>query len=394
MLETLLTNDVFTGLAGGSLFASALYAARAIPEKLMALLVWRFSSSVTVHNDDESFYRVTEWLSTLPRTKESRRTHLSMRYSGDEETPVLSPGQGWHMLRDGKDIIFLHREDNEDSQSFFRRQTLYLRVIGGPERLRRLVDRAMKTRLDSDKLHVFMYQGYWKKVYSKKKRPLDTVVLPREQKQRILRDITRFIAPGTQAWYEDRGIPYRRGHLWEGPSGTGKTSLALAVAGAVDRPLYALNLGSLSSDESLFNAILSVPSEAILLIEDIDATRASGARAEGEPKKDEKDEKPEKSEGITLSGLLNAIDGAFSRDGRVLIMTSNHPGKVDEALFRPGRIDHQEHIGLIGRSEALELSRNILRDDIRAQSFVNGLDLPIKPAALQVKLVKEAQGAP
>lgn len=40
--------------------------------------------------------------------------------------------------------------------------------------------------------------------------------------------------------------------------------------------------------------------------------------------------------GISLSGLLNVIDGLASPEGRVLIMTTNHPEKLDHALIRPG----------------------------------------------------------
>jgi hypothetical protein len=45
--------------------------------------------------------------------------------------------------------------------------------------------------------------------------------------------------------------------------------------------------------------------------------------------------------GLTLSGLLNAIDGIFNNDGRILIMTTNHPEVLDGALIRPGRIDRK-----------------------------------------------------
>jgi ATP-dependent 26S proteasome regulatory subunit len=41
---------------------------------------------------------------------------------------------------------------------------------------------------------------------------------------------------------------------------------------------------------------------------------------------------------VTLSGLLNAIDGTCSPEGHVLIMTTNHPEKLDSALIRSGRI--------------------------------------------------------
>jgi hypothetical protein len=63
----------------------------------------------------------------------------------------------------------------------------------------------------------------------------------------------------------------------------------------------------------------------------------------------------QESRGITLSGLLNAIDGVTARDGRILFITSNKPDHLDAALLRPGRIDVREHIGLLGRTEACEM---------------------------------------
>ncbi len=45
--------------------------------------------------------------------------------------------------------------------------------------------------------------------------------------------------------------------------------------------------------------------------------------------------------GLSLSGLLNAIDGVVSHEGRVLIMTTNTPECLDKALMRPGRVDMQ-----------------------------------------------------
>jgi len=36
---------------------------------------------------------------------------------------------------------------------------------------------------------------------------------------------------------------------------------------------------------------------------------------------------------------LNVLDGILEIDGRMLIITTNYPEKIDEALLRPGRID-------------------------------------------------------
>ena len=65
----------------------------------------------------------------------------------------------------------------------------------------------------------------------------------------------------------------------------------------------------------------------IILLEDIDALfvqRESVGRGGG----------------VTFSGLLNALDGVRSQEGRILFMTTNHKEKLDPALLRPGRADY------------------------------------------------------
>ena len=62
-----------------------------------------------------------------------------------------------------------------------------------------------------------------------------------------------------------------------------------------------------------------------------------------------------RNKGISLSGLLNAIDGVASHEGRVLIMTTNHPEKLDDALIRPGRVDMQIEFTLAKRDQVKEL---------------------------------------
>ena len=45
---------------------------------------------------------------------------------------------------------------------------------------------------------------------------------------------------------------------------------------------------------------------------------------------------------LTLSGLLNAIDGVTSSEGRIVFMTTNYVDKLDPALIRPGRVDYRQ----------------------------------------------------
>lgn len=217
----------------------------------------------------------------------------------------------------------------------------------------------------------------WVKVSTRPSRPMATVVLDAKQKAAILKDINEYLHPATPRWYSNRGIPYRRGYLLHGPPGTGKTSLSFAIAGVFGLDIYCISLlePTLTEEELglLFN---SLPRRCVVLLEDIDSaglyrkkTEAEEeAEAAEEAKKEGKDGKDSSviiakevakafrdvnshnpgrnnlkngpnTNGISLSGLLNAIDGVASHEGRVLIMTTNLPEKLDEALIRPGRVD-------------------------------------------------------
>ena len=87
------------------------------------------------------------------------------------------------------------------------------------------------------------------------------------------------------------------------------------------------------TDTSLREAVTKIEPNSFLVIEDIDCIRASHKRV----KKDD----PKVEKGVTLSGLLNVIDGVFSPPGAIFVMTTNHKEKLDSALIRPGRIDLQ-----------------------------------------------------
>jgi chaperone BCS1 len=142
--------------------------------------------------------------------------------------------------------------------------------------------------------------------------------------------------------------------MFHGPPGTGKTSLAFAVAGIFKLKIYMVNLNSNSLTEDGLAALFQrLPQKCIVLLEDVDAAGMTASRDSkidkrtvsninylGKGGKDELKVKVENSRAeISLSGLLNVIDGVASQEGRILIMTTNHLENLDPALIRPGRVD-------------------------------------------------------
>jgi len=75
-----------------------------------------------------------------------------------------------------------------------------------------------------------------------------------------------------------------------------------------------------------------------------DTARNNGQEKKKKKKKDKDDKKEESKDELTLSFLLNLLDGVLETPGRIVIMTSNYPNRLDKALVRPGRIDINLHV--------------------------------------------------
>ncbi len=214
------------------------------------------------------------------------------------------------------------------------------------ERECRMQEAYTEIRLPLDKKQRTGLRAPWAGKISRRSRPMDTVILNADQKSRIQRDIAEFLHPNTRRWYYDRGIPYRRGHLFHGAAGTGKTSLSLALAGQFRLTIHYILLSDPTlTDDDLVRLFQAMSDPCMVLLEDIDATsivRGRTSTISGKKRESsimEINPGPEVDQGISLSGLLNAVDGVASAEGVVLIMSTNHPEKLDDALIRDGRVD-------------------------------------------------------
>lgn len=217
------------------------------------------------------------------------------------------------------------------------------------------------------------YPPMWATVASRHARPMNTVVLDAKQKIDVLSDMNEYLSSAAAAWYADRGIPLRWGNLFHGPPGTGKTSLSFALAGVFGLDIYVMSLLDPSiSEQNVMSLFSQLPTRCIILLEDIDTAGVarSSDTDEGEKKaknadckqnvasldsSDSDSDSGQQPTGISLSGLLNAIDGVASHEGRVLVMTTNKPEALDDALIRPGRVDLQVCFTNATRHQAKEL---------------------------------------
>lgn len=221
----------------------------------------------------------------------------------------------------------------------------------------------------------------WNKFIFKSNRTFDNMYIA--NKAEILNRINFFI--NNKQYYIDKGIPYTLGLMFYGDPGTGKTSFIKALANKLKRHIVEIPLKKITSCESLYEAFYTENitnlnfDNKIIVLEDIDAMddiikkRVQKIKSKKEKfMKDKKSDKnndkseskvdlndlfsnlmknngePQKSvKDISLSFLLNLMEGILEMDGRILVMTTNHIDKIDPALIRPGRIDQKIKFSLL-----------------------------------------------
>lgn len=193
----------------------------------------------------------------------------------------------------------------------------------------------------------------WSHVSFEHPATFDTLALEPDKKQDIIQDLLAF--RDGKEYYSRIGKPWKRGYLLYGPPGTGKSTMIAAMANLLDYDVYDLELTVVKNNSALRKLLIETTSKSIILIEDIDCSldlfgkRKSEASSEGGGDEETKAAvlKRDKEESkVTLSGILNFIDGVWSACGgeRLIVFTTNHVEKLDPALIRRGRMD--KHIVL------------------------------------------------
>ena len=166
-----------------------------------------------------------------------------------------------------------------------------------------------------------------------------------------------------EKWFKTRNITWKRGYIFYGIPGTGKTAFARILGQHLDTPVYTFDLSTMTNKDLFYawSDMLSA-SPAIALIEDIDAVfngRKNVATSN-------------MNQGLSFDYLLNIIDGISSNDGVILIITTNDINKIDSAMgvnsngdemsTRPGRIDRVVEFKELTEKGKNRMANRILSD--------------------------------
>lgn len=175
----------------------------------------------------------------------------------------------------------------------------------------------------------FIDQDQWWTCCRKSKRSFQSLVYS-DKINCLIHDAKWFFETNTAQWYSKQNLPYRRGYLLHGPPGCGKTSFVRALASLLGYDIYVLSITSEMKDSNFLSLIRRIPTDIspiIVLIEDIDCIGISTTTENKDKGK------------ITLSTLLNALDGIGGLESCLIIATTNHIDQLDPRLIRSGRFD-------------------------------------------------------
>jgi len=183
-------------------------------------------------------------------------------------------------------------------------------------------------------------------------------------------------------WYDSKGIPHTLGVVMYGHPGCGKTSTIKAIANETKRHIFNISLGAIKTKEALKDLfyndnvnilsdgkmeMLNIPiKQRVYVIEDIDAMDSVVVKRSALNEKEDEERKlkmeaeikwleqtqgkdlakrmvegkeKEDDDKLDLATLLNVLDGVRETPGRIIILSTNYPERLDEALLRPGRFD-------------------------------------------------------
>lgn len=336
---------------------------RAVPERIIEWCVHQTTLSITVKDDDIAFVWVKEWLLEQMFMQRIRRVDMDTRTQQERQLALIpAPGYHWFWWKGRPFRVEFTRTEDKRGWTSTRDEMLTFWTIGRrqaflKEFVERIVDCHRRKMAATSSL--FVRDEYWVRVKGYRARRLESVILKPGEKERLLQDIEQFRA--SKERYGQLGVPYHRGYLFYGPPGTGKTSLVSALAARFGMCIYGVSLGDFN-DKSLMRAIQDVPTNSVILFEDIDCMKAGKSRPDADER--EKQLWPEKLGdetgsgerlGVTLSGLLNVLDGFHAPENVLFVMTTNHIEALDPALLRPGRIDYRLLLSTASKEQKIAL---------------------------------------
>lgn len=356
-------------------------------DQCMTSLIFNTAGSTYTDYNQMQYLAFLKWFSKNSWFNWSRVISFDGEASNTRKG-ATGPGVGTHFFMFRRRFFFFTIREMDSQGTSYSKYKISISVIGrNKKHLYDLMNEFM-LKDDSENTITVFESGKqdWNWVTTLERRGIENYILSEKIKRELIKPLIEF--QNNKDWYIKRGLDYKFTALLYGPPGTGKSSLARLIASLLNRNLYLLSMGAADNYLRLFQGAKG----GVVLMEDIDAFGITRKRTgqttdveEGvvvtseEETSDQKDDLMSSaiSEFMTgsLSELLNALQGVLPLDDLIVLMTTNHPEKLDPALIRDGRVDVRIEIGYLNHEDIACYHKLVYEQD-----YV-GPDFPSLPAA-------------
>jgi len=347
--QQFLHNQLFTGLVSASIIGGIIVYFKNIPMQIWNSIKQRIIYSVTIYQNDPLYDDFEAWFYSTHDNKYRNIEAGVKKTKSDYNSPITEHNinlpviyykqiEGFFVVKYKGRILFVKKgrdklEHASDIRAIYFDQ-YHISTLFGLSAIKKLLHECIefnntKRIENSIKIYTHNTYGEWYSYGIINSKKIDNIIINPILKAKLLNDVQTFICQ--KDWYERASIFYKRGYLFYGEPGNGKTSLAVALANHTKRDLYILDLNSITENHMLKTAFSNIGRNSILLIEDIDGFY----NLRESVKKDSK---------LSFSTFLNCLDGVFFKEGLITIITTNKIEMVDSALKRAGRMDFVEEI--------------------------------------------------
>lgn len=341
------------------------YILKDIPNRLINLIIPRISFSISFISSDTNVYNVgNEWINSFNSKLLERNMQIKTSVFASGKTNKCINYGTYYFFIDRFTVAYISKALMDRNQNVY--DNIYVRIFGLNQKkyINILVD-MMDELYPKDS--VFLKYTNWNGIHVKKKY-FEDIFAP--EKERIVSTLTKWL--GSKELYEKHGIQYKLGILLYGKPGTGKSSIARAIASYLDWEIITIDLKT-NTSRDLIDWVANIGKKKVVILEDIDCVISS--REDG------------KLENSNFDTLLNILDGSLSPNNVIFVATTNYIEKLDPAFIRDGRFDCKVELKDLPLENALEMcaaykeNKSILEDEV----------MPINPAYLQNKLLTAAK---
>ena len=207
-------------------------------------------------------------------------------------------------------------------------------------------------KFNKGKIIVWGLDGcWWEELQEVDSRLLDSIILDQKLKSKINQALTKFTDTELKEKLKALGIKNKLNIVLEGLPGTGKSSTAIAIATKLEKNIASIDFNQKDlTDINFIKSMRKFPDNAICLLEDFDALFIERNKTDNTK--------------VSFSCLLNFLDGSFSRNDMISIITTNHISKIDKAILRPMRTDYVFTFSYCNKYQCEQMFNRLFKEHI------------------------------